>query len=158
MNVLYVQHSQQLQSCKKFQSEFVFQQGSTVCVDVETKCHLSSVVFFLGNNVKNNNNHSATRRSTLQRTSLYLNTTEPFFNLKYINYLCFYYMNRYLADNKCIHTSTFYRFTLYIIFLHRACPSTNIQTAFPSRDCIKTHFDLTFLAVGGLTQRSIPER
>lgn len=63
--------------------------------------------------------------------------------------------DRYLAD-KFINISTFYRFILYIVILHRACPFTIIQTAF-----LKGLYQNTWsnsLAIGNLTRRSIPER
>lgn len=37
--------------------------------------------------------------------------------------------DKYLAD-KFINTSTFYRFIMYTVILHRACPFTSIQGAF----------------------------
>ena len=57
-------------------------------------------------------------------------------------------------------------YTHFHIFIDLHCTSSYTEHALPQiykqlsrpRDCIKTHFDLTFLAIGSLTQRSIPER
>lgn len=63
--------------------------------------------------------------------------------------------DKYLAD-KFINTSTFYRFILYTVILHRACPFTSIQTAFLGGLNQNTWSDI--LEVGSLTQGSILER
>jgi len=63
--------------------------------------------------------------------------------------------DKYLAD-KFINTSIFYRFILYIVILHRACPFTSIQTAFLRRLNQNTWSNI--LEIGNLTQRSILER